>query len=542
MSSKTSFRGTAVMIMFSVLLSRLLGFFRTALIPARMGGYSSVADAYNAAFQIPDLMYGLLVGGAIAASLIPMLTSYVEKKEEKEGWKVVGTYINVMILIMFVLCILGVLFAPQLMNLVARGFQSAPPEKMALAVKLTRILMPISFFMMLSGFCNGILNSYSKFVVAAFGPCAYNLATVLSIVFLSNSDEAANYGADKVVLGIVICAILYFILQFSFTVKYLRNYRPTLHMTHPDFHKMVRLAVPTLLTSAFVQVNFIISKYYTTFFDEGSLSALEVAGKTWQMPLGIIAQAVGVAILPSLSALYAFGKYEELGEKLNSAIRFVLFLAIPAAAALAIISKPTIQLLFNWGNLDESAVNLTALMLTFYSFSVVTQSVNTIMNRAYYSTKNSLLPFVAGSIGMMVNFLLAYTMTRTTDLGAAGVALAYSFATVFITLTLLMLFRKRIDGFRFINRPGFLGRTLIAAAAMGLIVLAADRWFLPLVFGSDIFRISKSLQILWVLAEVGVGLAGYALIAYMLGIDEMKQIWNGILGKVKQLTNNGNNV
>ena len=542
MTNKASFRGTAVMIMFSVLLSRMLGFFRTALIPARMGGYSSVADAYNAAFQIPDLMYGLLVGGAIAASLIPMLTSYVEKKEEKEGWRVVGTYINVMMIIMLVICILGVVFAPQLMQLVARGFKNAPPEKMALAVRLTRILMPISFFMMLSGFCNGILNSYSKFVVAAFGPCVYNLATVLSILFLSNSDETTNYGAEKVVLGIVICAFFYFLLQFSFTIKHLKDYKPTLHMAHPEFHKMVRLAIPTLLTSAFIQINFIISKYYTTFFDEGSLSALEVAGKTWQMPLGIIAQAVGVAILPSLSALYAFKKYSELGEKLNSAIRFVLFLAIPSAVALAIISTPTIQLLFNWGNLDKAGVSLTALMLTFYSLSIVTQSVNTIMNRAYYSTKNSVLPFIAGSIGIVINFILAYLVTRTTNLGAAGVAIAYSFATIFITLTLLLLFKKRIYEFKFINRPGFLVKTVVASIAMGVIVFVLDRHAMPFLLGGSIFEISKIMQAIWVISEVTAGLIGYAVVSYLFKIDEMRQIWNGIRGKLKQLTKNGNNV
>jgi len=540
LSNRVSFRGTAAMIMLSVLLSRILGFFRTALIPARMGGYSSVADAYNAAFQIPDLMYGLLVGGAIAASLIPMLTGYVEKKEEKEGWKVVSTYINVMMIVMMVICILGVVFAPQLMNLVARGFADAPPEKMELAVRLTRILMPISFFMMLSGFCNGILNSYSKFVVAAFGPCVYNLATVLSIFFLSNSDASSNYGAEKVVLGIVICSFFYFILQFSFTIKYMKDYRPTLHMAHPDFHRMVRLAVPTLLTSAFVQINFIISKYYTTFFDEGSLSALEVAGKTWQMPLGIIAQAVGVAILPSLSALYAFGKFNELGEKLNSAIRFVLFLAVPSAAGLAIISKPTIQLMFNWGNLDDAAVSLTAAMLTLYSLSIVTQSINTIMNRAYYSTKNSMLPFIAGSIGIIINFILAYTVTRTTDMGAAGVALAYSIATIFITVTLLLLFRKRIKGFRFIDKKGFVLKTAIAVLIMGAAVYLSDSIIAPLLLGKSIMVISKSRQLAWVTLDILIGMIAYAVSSYYMKIDEMRQIWNGTVNKLKQLTKNGN--
>lgn len=526
------------MIMLSVLLSRLLGFFRTALIPARMGGYSNVADAYNAAFQIPDLMYGLLVGGAIAASLIPMLTGYVEKDKEKEGWRVVGTYINVMMIIMFIFCALGVVFAPQLMNLVARGFQDSPPEKMALAIKLTRILMPISFFMMLSGFCNGILNSYSRFAAAAFGPCLYNLATVLSIAFLSNENPADNYGVAKVVVGIVVCAFLYFIMQLLFTKPHLSEYKLNLDFHHPDFKKMIRLAIPTLLTSAFVQINFIVSKYYTTFFDEGSLSALEVAGKTWQMPLGIIAQAVGVAILPSLSALYAFKKLDELGNKLNSALRFVFFLAVPSAVGLALVSRPAIQVLFNWGNLTREGVLLTATMLVFYSFSIVTQSINTIMNRAFYSTKNSTIPFLAGSIGMIVNLLLAYLITVKTEMGAEGVALAYSIATIFITGTLVLLFKKRINGFKFINNKGFISKTLISAASMGITLYLVEKYLMTQIFSEGIFVISKSAQFAWLILEIGIGLLIFAGVAYLLKIDEMSQIVSGIKEKLIKIAKN----
>jgi len=538
LSNKASFRSTATMIMLSVMLSRVLGFFRTALIPARMGGFSDVADAYNAAFQIPDLMYGLLVGGAIAASLIPMLTGYVEKGREKEGWKVVGTYINVMMIVMFFLVILGVIFAPQLMQLIAKGFRNSPPEKMELAVRLTRILMPISFFMMLSGFCNGIMNSYSRFAVAAFGPCVYNLATVISILLFSNSNAAENYGADKVVLGIVICSILYFLLQFAYTVRHLKYYRPQLETKHVDFRKMINLALPTLLTSAFIQINYIVSKYFASFFEKGSFSALEVAGKTWQMPLGIIAQAVGVAILPSLSALYAFKKFGELEDKLNSALRFVLFLAVPSAMGLAIISKPTIQLLFNWGELTETGVILAGSMLTFYSVSVVTQSVNTIMNRAYYSTKNSVLPLIAGSIGIVVNFGLAYLITRITDIGAAGVALAYSIASVFITVTLLLLFKKRLKGFRFISSPGFILKTIGSVIVMGFVVFISDRLAMPALFGKTIFEISKLNQVFWILLDISAGIIAYGLVAYTLKIDEMRQITQGVLGKLKSIVNN----
>lgn len=538
MSQKASFRSTATMIMVSVMLSRVLGFFRTALIPARMGGFSDAADAYNAAFQIPDLMYGLLVGGAIAASLIPMLSGYVEQDREKEGWKVVGTYINVMMIVMFLLVILGVVFAPQLMDLIARGFRNSLPEKMELAVRLTRLLMPISFFMMLSGFCNGIMNSYSRFAVAAFGPSVYNLATVVSILIFSNSDPAQNYGAEKIVVGIVVCAMLYFLLQFAFTIRHLKYYKPRLNTQHEDFKRMINLALPTLLTSAFIQINYIVSKYFASFFDEGSFSALEVAGKTWQMPLGIIAQAVGVAILPSLSALYAFNKLGELEDKLNSALRFVLFLAVPSAMGLAIISKPTIQLMFNWGGLTQAGVVLAASMLTFYAVSIVTQSINTIMNRAYYSTKNSVLPLIAGSVGIVFNFGLTYFITRGTNLGAAGVALAYSISSVFTTITLLALFAKRINGYKFISKRGFIVKTLAAVIAMGAVVLLMDKMVMPAVFGENVFSAGKTSQALWVIFDISSGIIVYGFVSYVLKIDEMRQIVNGVRNKIKQIAKN----
>jgi putative peptidoglycan lipid II flippase len=341
-----------------------------------------------------------------------------------------------------------------------------------------------------------------------------------------------------VVLAIVVCSILYFLLQFAFTIRHLKFYRPKLSMGHPDFRKMINLALPTLLTSAFIQINYIVSKSFSSIYGEGSLSALEVAGKTWQMPLGIIAQAVGVAILPSLSALYATGKFDKLGEKLNSALRFVLFLAVPSAMGLAIISKPTIQLLFNWGSLTEAGVMLAAAMLTFYSISVVTQSINTIMNRAYYSTKNSFLPMVAGSFGIVVNYLLAWAITKGTGLGAEGVALAYSIATVSITIALLLWFNRRIKGFKFINSPGFIIKTVVSVVVMGVSVFLSDRFLMPLLFGNTIMDIGKFSQVLWVLIDVAAGVAMYGIVSYFLKIDEMRQITHGILNKMKSIVNN----
>jgi putative peptidoglycan lipid II flippase len=181
---------------------------------------------------------------------------------------------------------------------------------------------------------------------------------------------------------------------------------------------------------------------------------------------------------------------------------------------------------------------LAAAMLTFYSISVVTQSINTIMNRAYYSTKNSFLPMVAGSFGIVVNYLLAWAITKGTGLGAEGVALAYSIATVSITIALLLWFNRRIKGFKFINSPGFIIKTVVSVVVMGVSVFLSDRFLMPLLFGNTIMDIGKFSQVLWVLIDVAAGVAMYGIVSYFLKIDEMRQITHGILNKMKSIVNN----
>lgn len=526
---------TAFMIMISVMLSRLLGFFRTALIPIKFGGeLGPVSDAYIAAFQIPDLMYSLIVGGAIAASLIPILSGYVDKGEEKKGWRAISSFINLMMIIMAIISILGIVFAPQLMGIIAKGFADSQ-ETMDLTINLTRTLMPIAFFMMISGLCNGILNSYNKFAVAAFGPCFYNLACVLSIALLSNSNEADNYGVRNVVIGIVFCAVSYAIFQFIFTYKHLKNYKPEIHVADDDFKIMVKLAVPSLLTSTLMQLNLIVSKSYATFYDEGSLSALELANKTWQMPLGIIAQAIGVAMLPSLSALFMQKKFNEYEKKLNTALNLVMFLGIPSAVAMALLSESIIRVLFNTsGTLSQGEIKMTASILTFYCIALVTQCYNTIMNRAYYSTKNSSIPFIGGALGICLNFVLAYNITMHTNIGPKGIALAYSVSTIVNTIVLATMFKKRVSNYKVLKGFNSLWKTLISTGIMALIIVIFDQNILPYFFQSSIINLPLLKAFLWLIIDIVLGGSIYLFTGYLLKINEVVNNLELIKNKLKR--------
>ena len=515
--------------MASVLLSRVMGFVRTALIPIKMGGLSSVTDAYNAAFQVPDLMYSMLIGGAIASSLIPVLAGYVAKGEEKKGWRSISSFINIVSIIMFIVVILGVIFARPLVNILVPGYDE---QTLYLTVQLTKTLMPIAFFMMLAGLCNGIMNSYNEFIIPAFGPCLYNLASIISILLFSNNDPADNYGVNKVVMGIVICAGLYFLFQFAFSYKHFKhNYRVIIAYKESDFKLLIALAVPSLLTSMLGQVNLIISRYFTAFFDTGSVTALELVNKTWQMPLGIIAQAIGIAMLPSLAAVYDSDKKSEVIYKINSAMRLVIFLSIPSAIGLSVLSKPLIQVLFNFGTIDQEGIMLAANLLIGYSLALVMQCVITIVNRVYFSTKNSIIPFWGSLIGVIFNYLIALIMIKVTNIGLFSVPLAYSLSSVLNLAYLSLLFKTRIKDYSFRGNMPIIIKSLLGALMMGLVVYLLDLYAMPAVFGKVIFELGKLKQFLWVLIEFCVGVVMYMFLTYIMKADQSRELIN--IGKAK---------
>ncbi|HBN83952.1 MAG TPA: murein biosynthesis integral membrane protein MurJ [Clostridiales bacterium] len=522
---KNNMTGNALMIMVSVVLSRILGFVRTMLIPERLGGMNVVTDAYNLAFLLPDLMYSLLVGGAIAAALIPMLAGYIEKDDEKEGWKAVGTFINVTFIAMVFVSILGIIFAPQLMNLIAPGYKESNKEVFDLSVQLTRILFPSVCFLMLAGLCNGIMNSYQKFVVAAYGPCLYNLLCILSIYFLSNENPDTNYGVIRVVWGVVLSSLFYFLFQVLFTMKHLKFYRPTLYFKHKGFHQMMKLAIPSLMTTSVMQVNIIISNSVSTNFAEGSVTALSLANKTWQMPLGIIAQSMGVAMLPILSALYAATKHDEFIQKFNKALRTVLMLSVPSAFGLAILANPVIRTLFKFSDkLTEADINLTARILAVYAIALVAQSINTIMNRSFFSVKDAITPLISGIVAIIVNISSAILIYKYTNLGVRGIALAYSLAACVNMVILAGSMHKKMNILRNKKQMAIESlKMILSSVVMSIVLLVSEKYLLPMAIDIQIYYDSKIIQVIVLLFQAALGIVSYFLCMVLL---RSKDIWD----------------
>lgn len=500
----------AIIVMSSMVLSRLTGFIRETMLSWKVG-LSWAQDAYIAAFTVPDLMYMLLVGGTISAALVPFLSGRLEREEEKDGWKATSSFINIVFIGMVLLCILGVIFAPQIIPAVAPGFSEKSPHTRELAVRLTRILFPSVSFIMLAGICNGVLNSYKKFAAAAYGPSIYNIGCAISIYFFADTNTESMI---KVAIGVAASAMFYFFVQLVFSLPKLKLYRFAIDLYDKDFQKLFRQAVPSLMSSSITQINVIISTAFVSLsIVEGSLAAFRNANTTWQLPYGIFAMGIGTAMLPTLSRKFAIGEYMEYKNILMKSLTSVLFLSVPSAVGFIVLREPLVRAIFKWGGkFSENNVPDVAYILAMFSLAMISQSIVAIMNRAFYAGQDTKTPLFMGIGSIIMNLGFGMVFYRFTDLGAAGMALSYSIISTVNSIFLLVLLNKKMNGIQMEKLLKFALSAIPSALVMGVVLAALQ--LLPMRLDT------KALQLAYLVFEIFIGAAVYIVIMFFMKADE----------------------
>ncbi|MDQ2086778.1 murein biosynthesis integral membrane protein MurJ [Herbivorax sp. ANBcel31] len=506
--------GAAAIVMSSIVVSRITGYIREMVTP-NVFGLGSVGDAYSYAFRITGLMYDLLVGGAIAAAIIPVLTGYISKKDEENGWKAVGTFINIVIIVMSFVCVLGMFFAPQLIGGFS-GFECK--EQIELTADIARILFPSVAFLMLAGISNGVLNSYQRFAAAAYGPSIYNVGSILSLIFLSGKG-----GPTSVAYGIMASSLVYFLFQLSFAYKNLKHYKFKIHIRHSGFIKLIKLAIPSLMASSVVQINVIIASFFATFFEPGSMIILNMADRTWQMPYGIFAQGMGIAMLPTLSAYFSKEEFKEYKSTLIKCIKTVLLFTIPSAVGFIVLRENVIRTLFDITGFDSESIALAGRILMFFSIALFSQSIVNVLNKAYYAAKDTITPLITGVFTIGLNFLLSVIFIKATNIGVAGMALSYSLVSLVNASLLLMLLNRKMNGIYIGDLLKFLSKIFPASFVMGLAVYFINT-AMP-------FADSKIMQYIGLLGIITVGAAVYFAIVLLFKVEEASYAKNIILKK-----------
>lgn len=494
----------AGMLMVAMILSRIIGYVRDMVIYARFG-QNNFTDAYNAAFSIPDFLYYLLVGGALSSAFIPVFSSLIATKKEKEGWIVASTIFNIIIILMLFGIAIGIVFAPTLIHILVPGFDAA---NMELTVKMTRIMFVQTFFMALNGISMGILNSYHHFLAPAAGAVLYNLGIIIVGLILS-----PYIGIMGFAVGVVAGAILNFCVQLPALFKIGLRYKPIIDLKHPGVRKIATLILPVLIGLSVTHFNLFVNQNLGSTLPEGMISALRAAQRIMQLPIGVFAIAIAVAVFPTLTGHAARKERTEFKKTMSLGVRTIIFITLPSSIGLIALREPIVRLLFQQGRFTPEDTQATAYALFFYCIGLFAYSAIQLLNRVFYSLQDTRTPVTVGIFTILINIGLNFLLIRYYAHG--GLAFAYSLAGIVNMAGLLWVLRKRIGSIDGRKMTYSFLKTLGVSVIMGLAVYqtaAVVENFVDIGF--------KSGQLIQVLAGVVVGAVIFIGLALALKMEE----------------------
>ncbi|MEJ2011843.1 MAG: murein biosynthesis integral membrane protein MurJ [Anaerolineales bacterium] len=495
-------------VMLGYILSTAAGLAAQILI-SRAFGTSSELDAYVAANRVPEFLFTIISGGALASAFLPTFARFLTRGDKEGAWSLASSIINLVIIVLGLLSGLAALFAPGIVRLLAPGFSD--PGQIQLTISLLRVMLLSPLIFGVSGLLMATLNAHQHFIFPALAPASYRLGQILGVLLL-----ARRMGIFGLAWGTVIGAALHLLVQLPAFLMLRPRLGLTLGLHLPAVREVGRLLAPRLLGVAVVQLNFIVNTIIASGQPEGSLAALTFAFALMIMPQAVIAQAVAVASLPTFSAQVARGEWDALRNSVGSALRGVLYLALPASIGLVMLRTPLVTLLLERGLFDARSTDLVAWALLWYAAGLVFHSLLEVVVRAFYAQYDTRTPVIVTTLAMSLNIalslLLADIFSRAGLPPHGGLALANSSATALETTTLLILLSRRMGGLD-LRR---LRKGLVATgAASGLLALGLWVW-LSLTRGAAV----------WLQGGLGVilGLGAYWAMTWALGAPEARRL------------------
>lgn len=463
-SSQSRIVRAAGIVMGATVLARLLGMARQMIL-GQLFGTTIAMDAFVAANRVPETLYLVVAGGALASAFIPVFTGLLTQGDRSGAWRLASQVANLILVVVAALSILTALLArPIVFQLLV---PQMPVEGQLLAVDLLRIMLVSTVIFSVSGLLMGVLNARQHFLLPAVAPIFYNLGIIGGALLLSPTQ-----GIHGVAVGVVAGALLHLLVQLPGLRGQGASYTLGLGLENSAVRQVARLMGPRVLGLAVTQVNFWVNINLASAFGEGAVSALEYAMRVMLLPLGVVAQAVGIAAFPTFAELVAQGEFESIRRTLASTLRGVLYLALPATAGLLVLRVPIIRLLFERGEFTAGSTISVAWALAFYAIGLAGHAGLEIVVRAFYALHDTRTPVGVGSAAMALNVVLSIALSRLfAALGwmpHGGLALANSLATAIEALWLITLLRGRLDGLEGRWLLTGLLQSGLATAGMGL--------------------------------------------------------------------------
>lgn len=523
--------GAALIIGISAVLSRVLGLIRDRLLVSRFGVANDL-DAYYAAFQIPNMLFALLVLGTLSVAFIPVFSEYLAKGKRQEAWRIANTVLTVTTLGMAFLCAVLIAAAPLLARLVAPGFEG---EKLELTVRLTRIMMlsPLSFS--ISAVLSSVLNSFKQFLSVSLAPLLYNASIIFGILFLTGP-----FGVAGVAYGAILGAVLHILIQLPALSALGMRFRPAFDAGHAGVREIGRLFLPRVFGVDISQISVFIGSIVGSTLGAGAVALYNLSMNVAVVPIGIIAIPFAIAAFPTLSEAGAIRDRRAFVQTFAATFRQILFFLIPLAALAIVLRLHVIRVVLGAGTLSWAETRLAAASLGLFMLSLVFQGLTPLLARAFYALKNTLTPVLVSGVSVAMylattyvgiwwldaskgggnNFLrLPLGLYGVDDMRVLALPAAFSAASAIQVLLLVVILRKRfgpIGGTGVLRAfVKFFAGAVAAAIAARLTVGQTGNAFDTTTFLGVLFQaVSATL----------VGLTSYVLVLRLLKSEELAAV------------------
>ncbi len=498
------------------LLSRVLGLVRDVVF-ARFFGASLVMDAFLVANRIPNMLRRFFAEGAFSQGFVPVMARYRERHSHDDAREFVDAVAGTFGIILFVVTLFGVVAAPLLVAIVAPGF-IGEDGRFDLATLMLRFTFPYLFFVSLTAFAGGILNTYGRFAVPAFTPVILNVVLIGGAVWLSPRLEEPGMALAYAVFIAGVCQLLF---QLPFLMRIRAMPRPKWALRHEGVRRAGKLMLPAIFGSSVAQINVLVGGIIASMLGVGKISLLYYSDRLMEFPLGLFGIALATVTLPYLSRLHSSAAHKEFSATLDWSMKLVMLIAVPAAIGLIMLSEPLVATIFYGGEFTADDVAMTALALEAFALGLVGFSFVKILAPAFFAREDTRTPVKIALVALAVNFalsvLLAWYLTHIGFAGShAGLALAISVAA--IVNAWLLFARLRRDAVLNLSRGWGLFLTQVAAASGVMALLLAwlrqpTSWWLDLA----VFD-----RVLWLCGTIVAAAAAYFVVLLAAGLRPSK--------------------
>ncbi|TDA68692.1 MAG: murein biosynthesis integral membrane protein MurJ [Clostridia bacterium] len=495
------------------LASRALGFVRDMVIASAYGA-TPATDAFMVAYTLPYLLQSVL-GMAFITVMVPVVTASLAQDREQEAWYLASGIFNRVALLLVAVTAAGIAFTPQLISLMAPGFA---PGQAALAGELTRIMFPSLVLVGLGMLLTGILNACRVFALPAAAPAAANLLVILAVVLAGR-----RFWIHSLAWGTLLGFVAFFLIQWPALRRLGFRYVFTWAGDRPEVGRVVASLLPVALATSINQIYLAINRALASGLDPGRITALDLANRVLNLPIGIVAAAIATVIFPVMASQAAAGRKEELARASSAGLGLVFFLSLPVTVGMMVLASPLIQLLFGRGAFGAGATALTATALLYFALGLPALAAKMLITRTYYALGRYRVPLATGLASVAVDIGLSWWWLPI--LGHGGLALANSVAATFDLALLLWLVRRYLPTTSYGPVLFSLTQTIVASLVMGVLVGRLVQSFPP--------PAGSLALLLWVAAAALLGAAIFLLSARILRVPEISLLTRSFFSRPK---------